>query len=302
MPTWLVGLIPVAAVSALAITASIVRVYRSRAWRMRQTSFRGGLRADAPASFLDWSGLAGRSPYRNGQLCQAAERAQQQTSQSLATVTKTTCDRTEVITETICDSSTSIEESVCDATAEIRETVCDSWKQTPLAGLICFASHVTSRIVCASSHLVSRTVCTASHVVSKTICVASHVVETVINVAAYVVTLLLCIVDAFVVALIGIKPPPPEAHFLIQARDSQTIEDVTTLVHKYLDSDWQVEKLFPGADPQLDLPQLASFYRIQKATELTENPFDVAYNLRDAAGFLRVDPDLPFRQFMGAEQ
>jgi hypothetical protein len=59
-----------------------------------------------------------------------------------------------------------------------------------------------------------------------------------------------------------------------------------------------VEKLFPEADPELDLPQLASFYRIKKTTELNENPFDVAYALREATGFLRVDPDLPYRHFM----
>jgi hypothetical protein len=252
---------------------------------------RAGWRGDLKGSAAGGSGesLCARTRAASEEICTAAR-----------TVSRTVCERTETVSETICDATQTITETICDASQTITETICDSFGQIPFVGeLFCQASHTVSTVVCTASHVVSTVVCTASHVVSTVVCTVSKIVRTTVCVATAIATTGICIAEWLVGPLL-LRPTAPEVRFVVQTSDPEPVSRVAALVHRHLGPGWEVLKLFPDLDARRDLPQLDTFYLVRKATILIENPFDVGYRLRDAAGFRRVDPDLSFTHVGGA--
>jgi hypothetical protein len=214
---------------------------------------------------------------------------------------RTICDATGQVEEVVCDATETISETVCDATDTVTDTVCDSWGTVPVVGgLVCAASHTVSTTVCTASHVVSTTVCTASHVVSTTVCLASHVVSAAICIAWEIAAAVLYVVLKAIVDIIGsFLGRIPEVCLIVRTARPLPLEHVQALVDRHLPRGWRVEHASGEAAPWGDSPRLAGFYFVTKKTLLAENPFDLCHRLREAAGFVRVEPDLPYTGYMG---
>lgn len=216
------------------------------------------------------------------------------------TVSRSVCDAWETIEETVCDATETTSQTVCDAAETVSETVCDSWGSVPvIGGLFCASSHVVSTVVCTASHAVSTVVCTASHVVSSTVCVASHVVGATICIAWDIVTGIVYAILIAIAEFVGsFFDRAPEVRLIVEARRPLPVDEIKSMVNRHLGPGWRVEKAIE-LDPRDRGSRLDNFYRVTRRAVLTENPFDLCYRLRDAAGFVTVEPDPAYTGFLG---
>jgi len=91
---------------------------------------------------------------------------------------------------------------------------------------------------------------------------------------------------------------------VIETRERQTAQQVhQNLTTEFPDIAWQLTRLFPGAEEEDRLSEsldLARFWLLKipglSIRELGQNPYDLAYLLRDQLDLASADPDIPFTE------